>query len=54
MSWFSSKPSLGMIVLAAWLIASNLFPLIGFTFSGMATVVQATGIAAGVLILLNR
>ncbi len=45
--------NLGMLLLAAWLIAWGLFSLIP-ALSGLGIVLAILAIAAGVLILLNR
>lgn len=49
-----SKPSWGMLLLGAWLIALNLLPMINLQFEGLGTISQLLGIAAGVLLLLGR
>lgn len=46
--------SLGMLLLAIWLILSGLIPLIGISFSGMGTLMAILAIAAGVLIAVAR
>ena len=45
---------LGTILLAAWLIATGLIALTGFSFNGIAVVMGILAIAAGALILLKR
>lgn len=54
-SWSSKIPSnLGRIVLAVWLIATGLLPILHIGGSTIAAVLNITAIAAGVLLLLNR
>jgi hypothetical protein len=44
----------GLILLAIWLIAANLLPFVSVPISRSGTVPAVLGIAAGVLILLER
>ncbi|MGC9357529.1 MAG: hypothetical protein ACP5GX_06680 [Anaerolineae bacterium] len=44
---------LGIILLAIWLILQALLPLIGFSFSGLDTVLAILAIAAGVILLIG-
>ncbi|HEY7309203.1 MAG TPA: hypothetical protein VH643_07605 [Gemmataceae bacterium] len=44
----------GMIVLAVWVIAFNVLPLLHVEMPWSGTVLAVLGIAAGVLILLER
>jgi hypothetical protein len=44
----------GMILLGIWLIASNLLPFVNVSIAWGGTVPAVLGIAAGVLILLER
>ena len=46
--------SIGMLLLAIWLVLTGLTPLLNFGFSGMQTVMAILAIAAGVLILVGR
>ena len=46
--------SLGMLLLAIWLILTGLIPLLNLSFSGLSTVMTIIAIAAGVLILVGR
>ena len=46
--------SLGMLLLAIWLILTGLIPLLQLSFSGLSTVMNILAIAAGVLILVGR
>lgn len=46
--------SVGMLLLAAWLILKGLIPLLHISFSGMWTVMAVLSIAAGVLIAIGR
>ncbi len=45
--------SLGMILLAIWLILTGLFPLLNVNISGFSVVMQILAIVAGALILLG-
>ena len=44
----------GMILLGVWLIAANLLPLVNVSIPWGGTALAVLGIAAGVLILLER
>jgi len=46
--------SLGMKLLAVWLILYGAIPLLSVRFSGLPLIMQILAIAAGVLILLNK
>jgi len=46
--------SLGMLLLAIWLILTGLIPLLQLSFSGLSTVMTILAIAAGVSILVGR
>ena len=46
--------SLGMLLLAIWLILTGLIPLLQLSFSGLSTVMTILAIAAGALILVGR
>jgi len=46
--------SLGMILLAIWLILTGLIPLLNIGFSGQGTLMGVLAVAAGVLILVGR
>ena len=45
--------SIGMLLLAVWLILTGLIPLLKLSFSGMGTVMAAIAIVAGALIALG-
>ena len=53
---FSMKltKNLGMLLLAIWLIATGLIPLLSLSFSGLGTIMAILAVAAGVLIGLGR
>lgn len=46
--------NLGTILLAIWLIAAGLIPLIGISFPASGTILALLAIAAGILLLLDR
>jgi hypothetical protein len=46
--------TLGMLLLALWLIVTGLVPLLHLSFSGMGTAMAVLAIAAGVLIAIGR
>lgn len=46
--------NLGMLLLAIWLIATGLIPLLQLSFSGLGTVMAVLAVAAGGLILVGR
>jgi hypothetical protein len=46
--------NLGMLLLAVWLIATGLIPLLNLSFSGLGTIMAILAIAAGVLIIVGR
>jgi len=46
--------NLGMLLLAIWLIATGLIPLLNLNFSGLGTVMAIFAIAAGALIIIGR
>lgn len=46
--------SRGMLVLAIWLIAIGLFPLLGIRFQGSEAILAIVGIIAGLLILIDQ
>ncbi len=46
--------SIGMLLLAAWLILTGLIPLLNLGFSGLGTVMSILAIAAGVLVVVGR
>ncbi len=54
--WSKSRvpTGLGRYVLAGWLIASGLLPLLHIGGASVAAVLDFTAIAAGVLLLLGR
>jgi len=49
-----SLHSLGLILLAIWLILTGLLPLLGLTIAGIGTILAVLALAAGVLILMNN
>jgi hypothetical protein len=46
--------NIGLLLLAVWLIATGLIPLLQISFSGLGTVMAVIAIAAGALIILGR
>lgn len=46
--------NLGMLLLAIWLIATGLIPLLAISFVNIGPVMALLAIAAGVLILLGK
>jgi len=46
--------SIGLLLLAIWLILQGLIPLLHFSFAGLSVVMAILAIAAGILILLGR
>lgn len=46
--------SVGMLLLAIWLILTGLFSLLSISFAGFGVFMAILAIAAGVLILLGR
>jgi hypothetical protein len=46
--------SIGMWLLAIWLILTGLIPLLSLSFSGLGTVMHLLAIAAGVLIIVGK
>lgn len=46
--------SIGMLLLAVWLLATGLIPLIQLSFSGLHTAMSVLAIAAGALLLIGR
>lgn len=46
--------SLGMLLLAIWLIVTGLVPLLSISITGIGTIMAVLAVAAGVLILLGR
>lgn len=46
--------SLGMLLLAIWLIVTGLVPLLSISSAGIGTIMAVLAVAAGVLILLGR
>jgi len=48
------KRSIGLLLLAVWLIFTGLIPLLNFSFQGLGTVMAILAIAAGVLIVVGR
>jgi hypothetical protein len=48
------KRSIGLLLLAAWLILTGIIPLINLSFQGLNIVMAVLAIAAGVLIAIGR
>jgi hypothetical protein len=48
------KRSIGLLLLAAWLILTGVIPLINLSFAYLGTVMAVLAIAAGVLIAIGR
>ncbi len=48
------KRSIGLLLLAVWLILTGLIPLLHFSFTGLGTVMAVLAIAAGILIAIGR
>jgi len=48
------KRSIGLLLLAVWLILSGLIPLLNFSFTGFSIVMAVLAIAAGTLIAIGR
>jgi hypothetical protein len=46
--------STGMLLLGIWLILYGLPPLLNFDFQARETLLRALGIAAGIMILMNK
>jgi hypothetical protein len=46
--------SIGLLLLAIWLILQALIPLLHFSFAGLSVVMAILAVAAGILILLGR
>lgn len=46
--------NLGILFLAAWLIATGLIPLLHLSFKGQGTFMDVLAVAAGVLLLIGR
>lgn len=46
--------SIGMILLAIWLVLTGIIPLINLSFEGLDLIMAALAIAAGVLILIGK
>jgi hypothetical protein len=45
---------IGMLLLAIWLVATGLVPLLRVKFAHSSTILSAVAVAAGLLILLGR
>jgi hypothetical protein len=45
---------LGMLLLAIWLIATGLVPLLKVSFAHSSTILNVLAVAAGILILVGR
>jgi hypothetical protein len=46
--------SVGMLLLAIWLMLTGLFSLLTVSFTGLSAIMAILALAAGVLILLGR
>jgi hypothetical protein len=46
--------NVGTFLLAIWLIAKGLMPLLGLSFRGSGTVMAILAIAAGIMLILDR
>lgn len=46
--------TIGMLLLALWLVMTGLIPLLHLSFSGMGTAMAVLAVAAGVLIAIGR
>jgi hypothetical protein len=46
--------TIGILLLALWLIVTGLIPLLHLSFSGMGTAMAVLAVAAGVLIAIGR
>ena len=48
------KRSIGLMLLAVWLILTGIIPLLNFSFNGLGIVMAVLAIAAGILIAVGR
>jgi len=48
------KRSIGLLLLAVWLILTGIIPLLNFSFNGLGIVMAVLAIAAGILIAVGR
>jgi hypothetical protein len=48
------KRSIGLLLLAVWLILTGLIPLLNFSFNGLNIVMAILAIASGILIVVGR
>jgi hypothetical protein len=48
------KRSIGLLLLAVWLILTGLISLLHFSFTGLGTVMAVLALAAGILIAIGR
>jgi hypothetical protein len=46
--------TIGMLLLALWLVMTGLIPLLRLSFSGIGTAMAVLAVAAGVLIAIGR
>ena len=46
--------SIGMLLLAIWLVLTGLVPLLNLSFSGLGTLMAILAVAAGALIAIGR
>ncbi len=47
------KRSIGVLLLATWLILTGLAHILHFSFSGMGTIMAVLAVAAGILIVMG-
>ncbi len=47
------KRSIGVLLLAIWLIVTGLAHILHFSFPGMGTIMSVVAIAAGILIIMG-
>lgn len=48
------KKGAGMLLLSIWLILHGLTALVGFSFTGLGTVMAILALVAGILLLVGR
>lgn len=48
------KRSIGLLLLAVWLILTGVIPLINLSFTYLSTMMAVLAIAAGILIIVGR
>ena len=47
------KRSIGVLLLAIWLIVTGLAHILHFSFAGMSTIMAVIAVAAGILIIMG-